>query len=242
MQLKRLNRLLAAFFCGLLLSLVAVYTNAVATDVSHNQLPQPAATQFASLDPFEQISLDQQHSLNLLLQNYQDCFLIRVRPSSHNNLSNAIAIDIFEQHNQDCGGDPNTMPRRASYLIDNYGRVFYENMVDSTLDLQFQFNEVAVIITDMAQFRHPTKAIFERYGINLQKVEKRAAGSFVIFYVADVPLLTDSQDKQIAQSRQQLFRQLLKANGDWDFMVRCEDGHEYYIEGSKRKVIDKQRL
>ena len=240
MQLKYFSGHLAAIFYGTLLCGGGVYANAAATDVSYNPPLQPAASKSASLDPFKQMSLDQQHSLNLLLQNYQDCFLTSVRPSHISDLPNAIEVDIFERHNQDCGGDPNTMPRQASYLIDGYGRIFYQNMRDSTLDLQFQFNEVAVTITDMAQFQHPIKAVFNHHGIHLQQVEKRAAGSFVIFYVADIPLLTDSQDKQIAQSRQQLFQQLLKANGDWDFMIRCEDGHDYYIEGSKRKVIDRQ--
>jgi hypothetical protein len=58
--------------------------------------------------------------------------------------------------------------------------------------------------------------------------------------VADTPLLTDLQNKQTTVTRQQLFQQLLKANGGWDFMLRSEDGHEYYIEGTKRKVIDLQ--
>lgn len=239
MQLKRPNRHLAAFFCGLTFSLAAVYTTA-APPATYKQSAQLAATKLVSLDPVAQMTLAQQHSFNLLLQNYQDCFLTRVEPSPHNDLPNTVAIDIYEQHNQDCGGDPNTMPRRASYLIDNYGRVFYENIADSTLDLQFQFNEVPVIINDMTQFQHPTKAIFERYGIHLQKVEKRVAGSFVIFYVADTPLLTDTQDKQNTATRQQFFQQLLKANGGWDFMLRSEDGQEYYIEGTKRKIIDPQ--
>jgi hypothetical protein len=237
MQLKRPNRHLAAFFCGLTFSLIAVYTTA-ATPTPYKTSPQLVATKPASLDPVDQMTRAQQYSFNLLLQNYQDCFLTRVEPSLHSDLLNTVAIDIYEKHNQGCGGDPNTMPRRASYLIDNYGRVFYENIADSTLDLQFQFNEVPVIIHDMAQFHHPTKVIFERYGIDLQKVEKRAAGSFVIFYVADTPLLTDTQDKQTIATRQQLFQQLLKANGSWDFMLRSEDGHEYYIEGTKRKIID----
>jgi hypothetical protein len=169
MQLKRLNRHLAAFFCGLTFSLIAVYTTA-ATLTPYKPSPQLAATKLASLDPIDQMPLTQQHSFRGLLQHYQDCFLTRVEPSLHSDLPNTFAVDIFEQHNQDCGGDPNTMPRRASYLIDNYGRIFYENIADSTLDLQFQFNEVPVIINYMTQFQHPTKAIFKRYGIDLQKV------------------------------------------------------------------------
>ena len=180
----------------------------------------------------------QQRSLDLLMQNYQHCFVARLENHAHPSLPKTFAVTIYEKHNTQCGGDPDTFHRRASYLIDRYGRVFKQSDIDNTLDLQFQFNETPTVISNLAQFQHPTKLILEKFGLKLYKLEKRAADTFVIFNVLDAPILTNEHNSKIANSRQQLFEQLLIANGGWDFMLRSEGGHEYYVEGSRRKIID----
>ena len=180
----------------------------------------------------------QRRSLDLLMQNYQQCFAAILGDYSHPSLFKTLAVTIYENHDAECGGDPHTFPRRASYLIDRYGRIFKQNDVNNTLDLQYQFNEIPTVISNPAQFQHPTKSVLEKFGLHLYKLEKRAADTFVIFYVLDAPILTNEHDSKIATSRQQLFEQLLIANGGWDFMLRSEDGHEYYVEGSRRKIID----
>lgn len=191
-------------------------------------------TNLAALPP---LNAAQQRSYELLLQKYHSCFWVRVTPSSHPTVVNAIDLDIYESHSTGCDGDPHTSPRIANYLIDHYGRLFQQNILDDSLELQYRHDEQPTFITDVAKFTHPSKAVFAKYGLNLYKIEKRADNTFVIFYVYSSPLLTSQATQTI---RQQLFKEVLAANGEWDYILRAtEDGdyfEDYYVEGRHRKL------
>lgn len=195
----------------------------------------------------------QQRSYKRLQSHYGPCYTViaddsfqyqldtsntsNTSPSDY-SLPNPVGISFYENHSEECGGDPHTFPRVASYLIDRYGRIFKQNEVDGGVDLQFKFNETPTLISDLANFQHPSKRVFEKYGVIITQIEKRAENSFVIFHVANTPLLSGTIDSDTEQSRQQFFAQLLTSNGGWDLMLRCEDGQTYYLEGTKRKIID----
>lgn len=176
------------------------------------------------------MSKAQRRSFHLLIENYPRCFYTHLEDLA--SVASALPIEysltFYEKHDAYCGGDPHTMPRRATYYLDKYGRIFIDNTMEATLDLQYQFAETGVLVEDIIQFNHPTHSVFKKYQVRLNKVEKRAKNTFVIFYTSNLPLI----------NKDELFKELLVANGGWDYMIRTETGEEYYIEGDKRKIIE----
>ncbi len=102
--------------------------------------------------------------------------------------------------------------------------------VSSAAPVASQASAPAVVVTDIAHWKHPTKAVFARYQVTLRSVtvqDRRAT-----FQVA-FPF--DPQTGPNAARLQALCLDLLKANGGWAYALVSPDDHvEFDVEWDKR--------
>jgi len=91
-----------------------------------------------------------------------------------------------------------------------------------------------VVITDIANWKHPTKNVFEKHGIKLTKVVLQQNGVYPVFYAAmpGDPMLVRNDKDNIA-----FLLELGKANGWWDFTL-VERGYiKVFAKFDRKKKI-----
>ncbi|PIE45005.1 MAG: hypothetical protein CSA45_04370 [Gammaproteobacteria bacterium] len=185
------------------------------------------------------LNAEQQRVVRALLSPYGHC--VSVESHAASRLVQGVSLALRENHTPDCWGgkgDPNTAPVFKRLEIDRFGRVFEEQAIDGTLKLLAPANDTVKVIDNIAAWSHPTKKVFADYGIQVLHLELVADKTLPFFTVADHALLTDESNN----TRQQLFKRLLKANAQWDFVITTESGQQYVVEGKKRKVPDVSQL
>lgn len=173
----------------------------------------------------------QQSSKACLLKDYNTSCIVAEETAS-SVFPQGVELAIREKHNEACGGDPNTSPVVRRVSIDRFGRIFDYQIVSDSLRLLNQADDKTKTLTDIDQWQHPTKEVFTKHGIRVNRVKLLAEQSFPYFYVQANSLLSQPQSSQ----RQKLLQQLLKANAQWDFMIVTDDGFSHYVEGKKRKL------
>jgi len=92
----------------------------------------------------------------------------------------------------------------------------------------------ATVITDIATWKHPTKAVFDKYKVTLKAVTVR--DKYATFQV-EFPF--DPQTQPNAARLQALCLDLLKANGSWNYaLVSAQDHLEIDVSWDKaaRKI------
>jgi hypothetical protein len=80
-----------------------------------------------------------------------------------------------------------------------------------------EFEKPKKVISDISNWKHPTKDVFEKYGIMLSRVE--IIENYPIFYTKFKKKKSDNEMKKILE-------ELLKANGYWDFEIKDEFSKE----------------
>ncbi len=211
----------------LLVSLL-VSTQAMAENMSRN-MTESIAERTA-------LNSKQQQTQQAILSHYGDgCVIVTIEPSK--DFVQGVQLVLRENHIPQYWngkGDPNTAPVFRRVSIDRFGRAF-EEQLDGTLQLRLitSANDKAETMNDIAHWSHPTKQVFAKYGIDLLHVTLVADKTYPIFTVANHPLLDEPTGKN---DRQRLFKELLTANAQWDFMITTKSGEQFFIEGKKRKI------
>lgn len=170
----------------------------------------------------------QEKAKTSLLGKYKkSCIIVDEKDS--NVFKKGIDLILHENHTPQCWGgkgDPNVSPVFLRVSIDRFGRVFEYDIISDTFKLKTNFET----IMDISNWKHQTKTIFNHYGIKLNRVELYSDKTFAYFYVNSHSLLSDKNKAR------ELFKQLLKANGQWDFIIVDSNGKFYFVEGKKRKL------
>ncbi len=95
------------------------------------------------------------------------------------------------------------------------------------------------VITDIAHWQHPTKAVFAKYGVTLNKVT--IVGHYPTF---EVQFPFDPQTSPNEKILDALCTALLKANGQWPYaLVSPDDQVEFDVEWNRQEgkvLIDNQ--
>ena len=76
-----------------------------------------------------------------------------------------------------------------------------------------EFEKPKKVISDISNWKHPTKEVFEKYGIKLNRVE--IIENYPIFYTKFKKKISNNEMEKILE-------ELLKANGYWDFEIKDE--------------------
>lgn len=76
-----------------------------------------------------------------------------------------------------------------------------------------EFEKPKKVISDISNWKHPTKEVFGKYGIKLNRVE--IIENYPIFYTKFKKKISDDELEKILE-------ELLKANGYWDFEIKDE--------------------
>lgn len=176
----------------------------------------------------------QQKSESCLINQYKSS-CISIEKTASAIFPKGVRISLREKHTPSCWGgvgDPNTSPIFQTVHIDQFGRIFQENILEETLKPLNQADDSIKIIDNIEQWQHPTKDIFSQYGIVVDKVELYFQQTLPYFYVHSHFLLNNISDKK----QKKLFTQLLKANGQWDLFIVTSSGQQHYIKGKKRKL------
>ncbi len=177
----------------------------------------------------------QDEAIKALLAPYSDCVSADIVGES-SAFSQGVSLVLREQHLPQCWegkGDPNTSPVFMHADIDRFGRVFEANVIEGgNLTLLTPTTDSHKTIDDIANWSHPTKAVFVKYGIEVLRLELLANKTYPIFTVSDNPLFGGKTSKR----RKALFKALLKANAQWDFAITTESGQQFFVEGKKRRV------
>lgn len=85
-------------------------------------------------------------------------------------------------------------------------------------------------ITDIATWKHPTKAVFSKYGVTLTKVT--LIDKYPIFS-AQFPF--DPQTSPNARRLERMCVELLRANGNWSYTLEApEDGVAFEVKWNSR--------
>ncbi len=180
------------------------------------------------------LNLKQEQVLKFILSPYGDC--ISVESEKSDNFKNGVSLALREKHTPNCWegkGDPNTSPVFKRIEIDRFGRV-YEVGFDGVLSPVLGINDEVRNVKNISKWSHPVKKVFKKYGVKLLGVKLLMDKTLPIFYVADHELFNEHKNNM----REKLFKELLKANGRWDFVMMIKDGKQYFIEGEKRKIPD----
>ena len=86
------------------------------------------------------------------------------------------------------------------------------------------------VITDIEHWRHPTKAVFAKFGVTLRKVT--IAGRYPTF---DVQFSFDPQTSPNEKKLDELCAAVLRANGQWPYsLVARDDKIEFDVAWDKR--------
>jgi hypothetical protein len=86
------------------------------------------------------------------------------------------------------------------------------------------------VITDIEKWKHPTKAVFLKYGVQLRKVTLEK--NHPIFLIS-FPF--DPQSSPNAHKLESMCAELLTANGNWSYTLEApEDGVAYAVSRNKR--------
>ncbi len=177
----------------------------------------------------------QDQAITALLSQYPDGCVGAEIVGESSAFSQGVSLVLREQHSPQCWGgkgDPNTSPVLMSANIDRFGRVFKANVIEGgRLELLTPPTDSQKIIDDIANWSHPTKTVFAKYGIEVLRVELFADKTYPIFTVSDNPLFEGKTSKR----RKALFKALLKANAQWDFAIVTGD-RVRFVEGKKRKL------
>lgn len=87
------------------------------------------------------------------------------------------------------------------------------------------------VITDIAKWRHPTKAIFNKYGFTVLKIELFENNTYPVFHVK-----TDLSQNIY---NQQMLIELAEKNGFWSFkLIDGQDYVEVYCDKNQKKIIN----
>ncbi len=187
----------------------------------------------------------QDEAIKALLAPYSECVSADIVGES-SAFSQGVSLVLREQHLPQCWegkGDPNTSPVFMHADIDRFGRVFEANVIEGgNLTLLTPTTDSHKTIDDIANWSHPTKAVFAKYGIEVLRLELLANNTYPIFTVADNALFNNNLSEQQRQTRENLFKALIKANAQWDFAITTDSGQQFFIEGKKRKVPDVKQL
>ena len=76
-----------------------------------------------------------------------------------------------------------------------------------------EFEKPKKVISDISNWKHPTKDVFKKYGIKLNRVE--IIENYPIFYTKFKKKISNNEMEKILE-------ELLKANGYWDFEIKDE--------------------
>ncbi len=89
-----------------------------------------------------------------------------------------------------------------------------------------------VVITDISNWKHPTKNVFEKHGIKLIKVVLQQNGVYPIFHAAmpGDPRLVRNDKDNVA-----FLLELGKANGWWDFTLVDRGDIKVFVKYDRKK-------
>jgi len=91
--------------------------------------------------------------------------------------------------------------------------------------------KITKVITDIAKWDHPTKAVFKKYGYNLTKIEFTQNNTYPIFYV-------NIDDYDHVFHNDSFLEELAKNNGYWDFAIEIGNKTLEVICNKKLKKIE----
>ena len=100
-----------------------------------------------------------------------------------------------------------------------------------TFDFDVDDNSDKTVITDIKNWSHPTKQVFEKYNFTVVKVELLKKKTYPVFYVK-----RKTQDISINDER--MLTEIAAKNGYWDFkIVVGTNSVEVRCDKKKRNVI-----
>ena len=79
------------------------------------------------------------------------------------------------------------------------------------------------VITDITTWEHPTKKVFEKYNIVVDKIELLNDKTYPVFYCS-FPQKIDFNDQSSKQFYLPILNKLAKENGYWDFKLQDSNG------------------
>lgn len=79
------------------------------------------------------------------------------------------------------------------------------------------------MITDITTWEHPTKKVFEKYNIVVDKIELLNDKTYPVFYCS-FPQKIDFNDQSSKQFYLPILNKLAKENGYWDFKLQDSNG------------------
>ncbi len=77
----------------------------------------------------------------------------------------------------------------------------------------------AVVITDIPNWHHPVKDVFQRHNVTVSKVELLHNKTYPIFHVT---CTYDPQSSENSKFYDDLLNDVLNANGKWAFELHCD--------------------
>lgn len=99
-------------------------------------------------------------------------------------------------------------------------------------------NDTAVVISDIANWKHPVKDVLMRENIKILKVELLRNKTYPIFYLEIPPVY--EFNSRFAKYFNSLLHEIAEANGHWDFKVVDEKkGLKFEVECDKRNKLIK---
>jgi hypothetical protein len=93
---------------------------------------------------------------------------------------------------------------------------------------------ITKVITDIAKWNHPTKAVFKKYGYNVTKIEFTHNNTYPIFYV--------NGDVDYVFSNEPFLEELAKNNGYWDFTIKIGIQSLEVTCNKKQKKIENKMI
>lgn len=99
-------------------------------------------------------------------------------------------------------------------------------------------NDTAVVISDIASWKHPVKDVLVKENIKIIKVELFRNKTYPIFYLEIAPVY--EFNAQFAKYFNSLLHEIAKANGYWDFrVVDVKKGLKFEVECDKKNKLIK---
>lgn len=97
-------------------------------------------------------------------------------------------------------------------------------------------NDTAVVISDIASWKHPVKDVLVKKNIKILKVELLRNKTYPIFYLEIAPVY--EFNSQFAKYFDILLNEIAKANGYWDFrVVDVKKGLKFEVECDKKNKL-----